>query len=128
MAEAKMSRIVRNGSNVAPPISHQKTWLDSMPPTKRVLGNQKGEAQPQETFEEKKQREYAEHVVIWAREGVFWCKYTETFESREDGKPSNPVSGYWFHNKKKGVLEMYEDLKQPPVQTKEVVFFNKRAK
>jgi hypothetical protein len=123
-----MSRTVRNGSNVAPPISHQKTWLDSLPSTKRVVENRKGEAPPQETVAEKQQREYAEKMVIWAREGVFWCKYTETFETREDGKSSKPVSGHWFHNKEKGLIEMYEDLRQPPVQTREVVLFKKRAK
>ena len=38
-----------------------------------------------------------------------------------------PVIGHWFHNKEKGRLEMYKNLLQPPVCTKKVIFFNKRA-
>jgi hypothetical protein len=123
-----MSRTVGNGSKAVPP-TLQKTWLDSMPSTQRVSGkNQKRGAQPQETFEEEQRRQYAEQREIWAREGIFWCKITGTFESRRDGQPSKPVSGHWFHNKEKGLIEMYEDLRQPPVQTREVVFFKKRPK
>jgi hypothetical protein len=122
-----MPKTVGNGSKAAPPML-QKTWLDSMPSTQRVSGTQKRGAPPPETYEEKQQRHYAEQREIWAREGVFWCKHTETWESRRDGQPSKPVSGHWFHNKEKGVLEVYEDLRQPPVRTKEVFFFNKRAK
>jgi hypothetical protein len=122
----RMSRTVGNGSKVAPLIS-QKTWLDSFPSTQRVVKPWGKGAPPQET-EQAQQRYHAEQRAIWAREGVFWCKHTETFESRLEGQPSNPVSGHWFHNKERGVLEMYNDLRQPPMQTKEVLFFNKRAK
>jgi hypothetical protein len=122
-----MSRTVGNGSKVAAPIS-QKTWLDSFPSTQRVLKPRKIGAPPQETFDEEQQRYHAEQRAVWAREGVFWCKSTETFESRLEGQPNKPVSGHWFHNKDKGVLEIYNDLWQPPVQTKEVFLFNKHAK
>jgi hypothetical protein len=118
-----MSRTVANGTNVAP-LMLKNTWLDSMPSTPRV---KKG-APPQETYEEQQQRLYAEQREILAREGVFRCKHTETLESKRDGQPSTPISGHWFHNKRNGLLEMYGDLQQPPVQTKEVFFFNKRAK
>jgi hypothetical protein len=123
-----------NGSKLVGPVTSQKSWLDSCP-AQKVL-KRKGEVQNFEQIKqsqierhhEKQQSNYEEQRAIWAREGVFWCKYTETFESRLDGKPSQPVSGHWFHNKDKGVLEMYNDLRQPAVETKEVFFFNKRAK
>ena len=124
---SRMARTVGNGSKVALPVS-QKTWLASMPSTQLVSGNRKREAPPQETFEQERQRHYEEQRDIWAREGVFWCKHTETFESRQEGKSSKAVSGHWFHNKGRGLVEKYEDLQQPPVQTREVFLFNKRPK
>jgi hypothetical protein len=99
-----------------------------MPSTQLVSGNRKRGAPPQETFEQERQRHYEEQRDIWAREGVFWCKHTETFESRQEGKPSKAVSGHWFHNKGRGLIEKYEDLQQPPVKTREVFLFNKRPK
>jgi hypothetical protein len=122
-----MVRTVENGSKVALQMP-QTTWLDSVPSTQRVSGNRKRAVQPQETFEEEQKRHQAEQRAIWAREGIFWCKLTETWESRRDGQSSKPVSGHWFHNKGKGVLEMYDDVRHPPVQTKEVYPFNKLAK
>jgi hypothetical protein len=116
-----------NGSKMVVPVTSQKSWLDSVP-AQRVLKPLGRGLPPQETFEETKQRHYEEQRVIWAREGVFWCKRTETFESRCEGQPNKPVSGHWFHNKDKEVLELYNDLRQPPVETKPVFFFNKRAK
>lgn len=93
------------------------------------FGNQKRRTEThQKTVEEDQQRHYEEQRAIWAREGIFWCKLTETWESRRDGQPSKAVSGKWFHNKEKGILEMYGDLRQPPVHTKEVIFFKKHAK
>jgi hypothetical protein len=124
---SRMVRTVGNGSKVALPAS-QKTWLASMQSTQLVSGNRKREAPPQETFEQERQRHYEEQRDIWAREGVFWCKNTETFESRREGQPSKPVSGHWFHNKGKGQIEKYEDLQQPPVQTREVFLCNKRPR
>jgi hypothetical protein len=122
-----MPSTVRKGSKGAPPISQQNTWLDSMPSTQRVLG--KNGVPPQEkSKEEEQERHQAEKWAIAAREGMFWCKITETFSSRIDGEPNTPVSGHWFHNREKDVLEMYGDLRQPPVHTKEVFLFNKRAK
>ena len=123
-----------NSSKMVVPVPSQKSWLDSFP-TQRVL-KRKGEEENFEQikqsqiqgYHEKQQSNYEEQRAIWAREGVFWCKHTETFESRLDGQPGKPVSGHWFHNKEKGVLEMYNDLRQPPVEIKEVFFFNKRAK
>jgi hypothetical protein len=111
----------------APPMP--QTWLGIMSSTQRVLGNQKRRTEThQKTVEEDQQRHYEEQRAIWAREGIFWCKLTETWESRRDGQPSKAVSGHWFHNKGKGILEMYGDLRQPPVHTKEVIFFKKHAK
>jgi len=118
---------MRNGSKMVVPVTSQISWLDSVP-AQRVMKPQGRGLPPPETFEETKQRQYEEQRAIWAREGVFWCKYTETFASRQDGKPSKAVSGHWFHNKDKGLIEKYEDLQQPPVQTREVFFFNKRPK
>ena len=96
-----------------------------MPSTQLV--SRKGGAAPRETSEQGQQRHYEEQREIWAREGAFWSKRTETFEIRRDGQPSKPVSGHWFHNKEKGLLEKYEDVRQPQVEIREVVFFNKRA-
>lgn len=121
------STTMGNGSKMVVPVTSQKSWLDSVP-AQRVLTPQKRELPAQKTFEETTQRHYEEQRAIWAREGIFWCKRTETFESRSEGQPNKPVSGHWFHNKEIGVLEMYNDLLQPPVETKEVFFFNKRAK
>ena len=110
------------GSKVALPVC-QKTWLDAMPSTKTVSGNRKIETNPLTTFEEEKERNYEEQRDVWAREGLFWCKRTETFSSRRDGQPNKPISGHWFHNKQTGRIKKYEDLHQPPVETKEVFFF-----
>jgi len=110
------------------PVISQKTWLASAP-KQRVL--EKDKQKQIQRYHEKQQMQqinYEEQRAIWAREGIFWCKHTETFESRLDGQPSKPVSGKWYHNKDKGLLEMYSDLRQTPVQTKEVVFFNKHVK
>ena len=117
----RQARTVGNGSKVALPVS-QKTWLASMPSTQLVSGNRKREAPPQATFEQERQRQYEEQRDILSREGVFWCKHTETFESREEGKPSKAVSGLWFHNRKTSRIEKYGDLQQPPVHTREVFF------
>ena len=117
-----MSKTLQNGSQLALPIA-QKTWLDSISSTQRVLKTRKRGAPPQETFEEVKQRHREEQRAIWAREGIFWCKKTETFESRCEGQPNKPVSGHWFYNKDKGVREMYSDVRRPPLETKEVFFF-----
>jgi hypothetical protein len=117
-----MSKTLQNGSELAISIT-QKTWLHSVSSTQRVVKHRKRGAPPQETFEEVKQRHYEEQRRIWSHEGVFWCKNTETFESRCEGQPNKPVSGHWFHNKCKGVCELYTDLRQTPVETKEVVFF-----
>jgi len=124
---SRMTSTVGKGSNMALTAS-QKTWLDSMPSPQLVSGKRKREAPPRETFEQERQRQYEEQRDVWAREGVFWCKNTETFESRQEGKPSKAVSGHWFHNKGRGLIEKYEDLRQPPVQTREVFFFSKRTK
>jgi len=58
-----------------------------------------------ETVKQERQRHYEEQRDIWAREFFFWCKHTETFESRQEGKPSKAVSGHWFHNKGRGLIE-----------------------
>ena len=114
-----MSKAVRKGSKLAP-MSLQKTWLESMPKTERAL---KPPTVPHETFKMEQQRHYEEQRDIWSREGVFWCKNTGTWEIRREGFSSQPVSGHWFHNRVKGVLEMYSDIRQPPVKTEEVSFY-----
>ena len=128
----RMSRIVENGSKAAPSVMKKKTWLDSFASVHRDMEPRKRKVPQQETFEqcqrrhlEQQQKEYEQQRAIWAREGVFWCKNTETWEVRRDGQPNQPVSGHWFHNKNKGVLELYNDVRQDPVQTKDVVFFKK---
>ena len=101
-------------------MSLQKTWLESMPKTERVS---KTPAVPHETSETEQQRQYEEQRDTWSREGVFWCKNTGTWEIRREGHSSQPVSGHWFYNKAKGVLEMYTDVLQPPVETDQVFFY-----
>jgi hypothetical protein len=120
--------IPRNAPKVQPPPKHTNTWLDAMSSKQRALEPRKKGATPQETFQEEQRIHEEEQRLIWAREGIFWCKLTETWESRREGQPNKPVSGLWFHNRGRGVLEMYGDLKQPPVQTNEVYIFNKYAK
>jgi hypothetical protein len=118
-----------NGSKLVVPATSQKSWLDAFP-TQRVLkrkgGGENFEQVKQsqiERYHEKQQSNCEEQRTIWAMEGIFWCKQTETFSSRREGHPNKAVSGHWFHNKDKGVLEMYNDLRQPPVETKEVFLF-----
>jgi len=103
----------------------QTTWLESVPKTQRVL---KKTAPAQDDYEKEKQIEFEEQRAIWSREGVFWSKRTETFEVRREGYPSTAVSGHWFFNKINGKLEMYGDIRQPPVETKEAVFFETHKK
>jgi hypothetical protein len=103
----------------------QKTWLESMPKTERVSKNP---AIPHETSDTAQQRQYEEQRDAWSREGVFWCKNTGTWETRREGHSSQPVSGHWFYNKDKMVLEMYGDVRQPPVETEQVFFYNTKGK
>jgi hypothetical protein len=112
-------------SKIVAPVISQKTWLASAP-KQRVL--EKDKQKQISRYHEKQQSNYEEQREKEAREGIFRCKHTETIESRLDGQRSEPVSGHWYHNKDKGLLEMYNDIQQPPVQTKEVVFFQKRVK
>ena len=89
---------VGNDSKTVVPFNSHKSWLDSSP-TQRVLkrkgggGNFEQIKQSQiQTYHEKQQSQYEEQREIWAREGIFWCKRTETFESRSEGHPNKPVS------------------------------------
>jgi hypothetical protein len=113
------TKAVRNGSKMAP-MSLPRMWLESMPKAERVL---KTPTVLHETFETGQQRQYEEQRDTWSREGVFWCKNTGTWETRREGHSSQPVSGHWFYSKHKMVLEMYGDVRQPPVETEQVVFY-----
>jgi len=120
-----MPKQMGKGCKAATRIAQQTTWLESAPKTQRVF---KTTAPPQDDSEKEKQIEFEEQRAIWSREGVFWSKRTETFEVRREGYPSMPVSDQWFFNKINGKLEMYGDIRQPPVTTKEAVFFEKHKK
>jgi hypothetical protein len=106
-------------------MASQNTWLNSMPKTQLVL---KPPVPTQKDLEKEQQVRYEKQQAIWAREGVFWCKDTETLEIRREGCQTQPVSGHWFHNRTKKVLELYSDIQQAPVETREVVFFKTPAK
>ena len=112
-----------NSFKAATRIAQQKTWLESAPKTQRVFQKTaptQDETEKQISFE--KQRE------VWSREGVFWSRRTKTFEVRRDGFPSSPLSENWVFNKTNGKLEMYLDIREPPIKTKDVVFFEKHVK
>ena len=100
---------------------HKKNWLDAISSTQRAFRNQKRGAAPRKTFQEEQKRHEAEQRAIWAREGVFWCKLTETWAIRKNRQPNKPVSGHGFHNTETGVLELYGDSRQPPVQPKRFI-------
>jgi hypothetical protein len=52
--------------------------------------NRKRKAPPKESFEEEQQRHYAKQSEIWASEGYFWCRDTDSFENRRYRQSSMP--------------------------------------
>ena len=76
----------------------------------------------QETIQQKKQREYEEQRDVCAKEGVFYNKTYATWESRRvqpNGSiVSGPVSGDWYYNKSKDILELYDDIRGTPVASR----------
>ena len=114
-----------NTVKAATRMAQQKTWLESAPKTQRVF---KRTAATQDDCGKEPQISFEEQRAIWSREGVFWSKRTETFEVRREGYPSSPLSEHWFFNEINGKLEMYGDIRQPPLETKDSVFFEKHTK
>jgi hypothetical protein len=100
------------------------TWLQALGDKKRQRVLQKHPPK-QETMQQKKQREYEQQRDVWAREGVFYNKVSATWESRSvqaDGSlVHRPVSGEWYYNKPKDILELYSDIKSAPVASKDAV-------
>lgn len=50
-----------------------------------------------------------------SRDGIYFDKKHQTYEVRQFGKPSKPVSGRPFYNHLNGMNETYDDVTQPPV-------------